>query len=319
MSGIELGWGLDVVLWFQSWRTPFVESLGLLFSLLGSTDFYLVVLPLIFWSIDERAGRRIGLFFLLSIWLNSALKMAWQRPRPYMASTEVTVPVSAIEPSYGIPSGHAQGTATMWGSIAVEAKRRWVTVIAIVYTLLMATSRLAIGVHYLQDAIAGLLIGGLLLGLYVWLEPRFGQWMAAQSLLIQIGVVVLGAGLLLILHPGLIPVSTPPSLTIPVSLDDILSWSVSPAASVLGAGIGFVLEYRYLRFNASGSWWKRSLRFILGLAGLAVLRYGLGALFEGLEPPLVFRLIRYSIIGLWIGFGAPWLFVKLNLARSAIT
>jgi hypothetical protein len=37
-------------------------------------------------------------------------------------------------------------------------------------------------------------------------------------------------------------------------------------------------------------------------------------LFEGLEPPLVFRLIRYGLIGLWVGFGAPWLFVKMRLA-----
>lgn len=319
MSGIELGWGLDVILWFQSWRTPFVESLGLFFSFLGSTDFYLVVLPLIFWSIDERAGLRVGLFFLLSIWLNSVFKMAWRRPRPYMVSTEVDVPPPAIEPSYGIPSGHAQGTATLWGAIAVEVKQRWVTVSVIVYTLMMAVSRMVIGTHYPQDVIAGLLIGGLLVGLYAWLEPKFNRWITAQSLLTQIGVVVLGVGFLLILHPGIIPVSIPPNLTILVTLDDVLSWPVSPAAALLGTGIGFALEYHYLRFDASGIWWKRALRFVLGMVGLAVLRFGLGALFEGLEPPLVFRLIRYSIIGLWIGFGAPWLFIKLNLARSAIT
>ena len=50
------------------------------------------------------------------------------------------------------------------------------------------------------------------------------------------------------------------------------------------------------------------------IAGVMALRYGLGALFDGLEPGMLFRLIRYTVIGLWLGLGAPWVFVKTGLA-----
>jgi hypothetical protein len=170
----------------------------------------------------------------------------------------------------------------------------------------------------LQDVITGILIGAGLLAFYAWLERPLGRWFQDQPLAFQIGLVVLIAAGMLAIHPGLIPVSTPPNLPRSFSLDDLMSPSVTPIAVILGAGIGFILEFRYLRFDASGAAWKRLLRFILGMAGLVALRFGLGALFADRQPLLVFRLIRYSIIGLWIGYLAPWLFVKLNLARSLL-
>jgi hypothetical protein len=54
---------------------------------------------------------------------------------------------------------------------------------------------------------------------------------------------------------------------------------------------------------------------VLGIAVLLVLYAGLKAAFAGLEPALLFRLIRYGLIGLWSGLGAPWAFVKLGLAE----
>jgi hypothetical protein len=46
-----------------------------------------------------------------------------------------------------------------------------------------------------------------------------------------------------------------------------------------------------------------------------VLRYGLKALSGDSWPVILFRLIRYSLIGFWAGFGAPLAFVKIGLAN----
>ena len=316
MSGMELGWGLDLILWIQSWRTPLVETLGLMLAALGSENFYVLVVPVIYWCIDASLGRRLSLFVLLSLWINSALKVTLKRPRPYMVSADVKVPVGAVDIGYGLPSGHAQTAVALWGAVAVEVKRNWVTIAVAVYVVLISVSRLLIGVHYVQDVAAGLLIGGVLLILYAWLEKSFGNWFQAQPLALQIGLVIMVAAAMLAIHPGLIPISMPPNMPYPLSLDDLLSPSVTPAAVVLGAGIGFILEYRYLHFNASGKAWKRLLRLSLGIVGVLILRLGLGSLFANLEPVWVFRLIRYALIGFWIGYLAPWLFVQLNLARS---
>ncbi len=302
MGLVETGWGLQVVLWFQSWRTPVVEAISLFFHYAGQEEFFLLVLPLVYWCIDEAFGRRLGIFFMLANWSNGWLKEWWRRPRPFQVSPQVRNVVT--ETSYGIPSGHAQNAATLWGAVALEAKRRWVTVLVILYVLLTAISRIVLGVHFPQDVIGGMVIGLALLGLYAWLEPKLSGWITEQRLWGQIGIVVAATALLLIIHPGLIPPSTP----------DALAGAVTPAASFLGLGIGFALEVRLVRFDAHGVWWKRIIRLMLGLAVVLALRLGLGALFEGLEPAILFRLIRYGLIGLWAALGAPWVFVKTRLA-----
>ncbi len=314
MTAVELGWGLDIILWFQSWRTPLIEVIGRLFHYAGSEEFYLTILPLIYWCADASFGRRFGPLFLISLWSNAWLKAWWQRPRPFMMSSQVRVPSGVEETSYGLPSGHAQGSTVLWGGIALEVKRRWALIVVVVYILLMAISRMVVGVHYPQDVLGGLLIGLIVLGLYIWLEPKISRWVKGQSLWTQIGLVVAAAALMLVIHPGLFPASSPPWLAQPVPYDEQVGGSVTPAASLLGLGIGFALEVRYSRFDARGVWWKRVLRFLLGLVGILALRFGLKELFDGWEPVLVFRLIRYSLIGLWAGFAAPWLFVTTKLA-----
>jgi hypothetical protein len=40
----------------------------------------------------------------------------------------------------------------------------------------------------------------------------------------------------------------------------------------------------------------------------------LRAAFNGLEPEQITRFMRYALMGLWSGLGAPWLFMRLKLA-----
>ena len=60
------------------------------------------------------------------------------------------------------------------------------------------------------------------------------------------------------------------------------------------------------------------LRYVLGLAGIAVFWFGLGAVFPRGEEflPILLRLLRYALVGLWIGAGAPVIFKKLGLAST---
>ncbi len=304
MGAIENGWGLDVILWFQSWRTPLSETFFLIFHYLGLEEFFLAALPLIYWCVNEAWGRRLTIFFMINAWLNALVKEAWGRPRPYQVSGQVNNVVE--ETSWGIPSGHAQNATVLFGAIALRVRQSWLTWLVVLYVLLMAISRMALGVHFPQDAIGGVLIGVLLLAIFVWAEPRLSVRLAAMSLWAQIGLTLLVAAIMLLIHPFLIP---------PTS-----QAGIEPGGTVIGTfvgmGIGFALEVRTSRFDARGAIWKRIVRYAIGLVGILALRFGLGAAFEGLEPDLVFRLIRYALIGFWAAFGAPWLFVKTGLARS---
>jgi hypothetical protein len=55
---------------------------------------------------------------------------------------------------------------------------------------------------------------------------------------------------------------------------------------------------------------------LLGVTLLLALRFGLKALSPETSASLqlALRFVRYAILGLWIGLGAPWLFIKLRLA-----
>jgi hypothetical protein len=77
-----------------------------------------------------------------------------------------------------------------------------------------------------------------------------------------------------------------------------------------------VLERRWIRFCAAGVWWKRTLRFLVGMVLLFGLWMGLRLGFQGLEPNFIFRVIRYVLVGLGSSAGAPWLFMRLRLADA---
>jgi hypothetical protein len=61
---------------------------------------------------------------------------------------------------------------------------------------------------------------------------------------------------------------------------------------------------------------QRVGRFVVGAIGLVVLYAGLKVVLPGEGEPFYFllRVVRYTLVGLWAGFGAPWLFLRLRLA-----
>jgi hypothetical protein len=90
--------------------------------------------------------------------------------------------------------------------------------------------------------------------------------------------------------------------------------TVTAGATLLGMGIGFALERRYLGFETDGPTWQRALRYALGILGMLILYAGLKAAFAALQSVLVWRFIRYALMGLWGSLGAPWAFTKVGLA-----
>lgn len=96
----------------------------------------------------------ISLFFTQAIvW---ALKVLVAYPRPFIALEDITPLVSAA-PFESFPSAHA--ALTMALAIAVLPYRKQLGHILIAFSLVVALSRLYVGVHYPLDIAAGLLIG----------------------------------------------------------------------------------------------------------------------------------------------------------------
>jgi membrane-associated phospholipid phosphatase len=291
MDGL-IQWGLAVVQWVQSFRSPILDPIFAITFYIGSEDFYFLLLPLVFWCLNKALGIRLGGLLVISKFLNFSFKDLFAQPRPYQVDDKLYAPFKTG--GYGIPSGHAQDTVTMWGYIATQLKTRAWWSLAIFLALFVGVGRLYTGDHFPQDVLVGWTFGILIVAAYAWLQPRAGQWLNKQSMPMQIALAIVIPLLLAALH-----------------------WT-SDTAKMTGIMLGFFaglpIEAQFVRFEVRGELWKQVVKFVLGVAILLALRFGLKAIFP--EQPL-FDLIRYAVMGLWASLGAPWLFVKTRLANTA--
>ena len=291
-------WGMQFIIAVQQMGGPFWDDFFKAVTFTGEEMFYLLFVPILFWAIDHRTAARVGFAFLISAYVNPILKDLFLQPRPY----ELNPLVADHEvPGSGMPSGHAQSSVFVWGTLAWQIGRGWVWGLAIIWMLLVGFSRIYLGVHFPHQVLAGWAVGAILLAFFILLDPRFEAWMVrrplSQQLLIAAGIPVLLA----------------------------LAWphndTVGSAAVMCGFGGGFVLMRRYCPFSAKGLWWQRVLRAVIGLAGLLALYIGLGLIApeKGTIADSLYyvtRFLRYGVFGLWISLGAPWFFNLLTPIRQ---
>jgi membrane-associated phospholipid phosphatase len=78
---------------------------------------------------------------------------------------------------HSFPSGHA-ARAILIASVSAGLGPAWLAVILFCWTPLVALARVAMGVHYLSDVLAGFLVGGLMgWAVLLWHQP-FLNWLA---------------------------------------------------------------------------------------------------------------------------------------------
>lgn len=290
-----LEWGVNVVLWLQQFSPAFDVFFKSL-TFFGDKEFYLLFLPLIYWCIDRRAGARLLFLLLVSVFINSAVKVFVNQPRPFHYDSRVKQIVEAY--GGGLPSGHTQNTVALWGCLAHRFRNKLLWILSGILIISVPLSRIYLGVHFPTDIIGGYVLGILLLLGFIWLVPRAEAWITDKGIKWQLGLAFMVPLVLIFISPG--------------GDRDCLT----AVSALWGFAVGMVLERRWIRFCAAGVWWKRTLRFLLGLVLLFGLWMSLRLGFQGLEPESVFRVIRYALVGLGGSLGAPWMFMRLKLADA---
>lgn len=164
-------------------------------------------------------GHRIGLsvtddpwrdcLFLFAIAVGSysltvVLKHAFALTRPLGAETAVPpswLPSMAdaayasmvTGDGYGFPSGHALKTTAVYGGAAVTLRvweRRRRVAVAVIVTVLVASSRVFLGVHYLADVFVGVAVGAAFLAVLVGVTGRH----PGRALVVATGLGLLAFG-----------------------------------------------------------------------------------------------------------------------------
>jgi undecaprenyl-diphosphatase len=107
-----------------------------------------------------RRHRRLALYVVVSVFgaelLSTTSKQVVDRVRPCVDA------LSGCPHNASFPSGHAVGAAAFWTAVAVLllpriGRKAWL--LAVVIPVVVAATRVLLGVHYPSDVVAGLLMG----------------------------------------------------------------------------------------------------------------------------------------------------------------
>jgi membrane-associated phospholipid phosphatase len=299
-------WGTDAILWVQSFRHPFFDALFQAATFLGEEEFFLIFLPFIYWCLNKQVGVGLTYIIMFSYYFNSLVKLTFRLPRP--SDPRLVFLRTETDPSF--PSGHAQGAVVSWGYLVTRFRHKIFSLMAVVLILLIAFSRIYVGVHFPQDVVGGLLIGLLLLVAYNWLVGTIERRRFDLPLPIKLTLSAVAPLALLFAHPFDIDGAYP------------AEFAATTMGTILGMSIGFVLEQEHIRFKVDGLWWKRGLRFILGMVLVLIFYLGLKVVFPeevSHSIAIALRMVRYSLVGFSMAFLAPWLFVATSLAERGET
>jgi membrane-associated phospholipid phosphatase len=312
---------LEVIHWLQT-NYPQLETALAFVSQLGRFEFYLALVPLLYWCIDKRFGKHVAYLLALSNIVNAMLKHALQLPRPYWLDSSVGL---AKDPQYGWPSNHTQTAAAIYLFVAYWARRTWVWLLALAFILLMVLSRIYLGLHFLHDAVGGVLLGLLVLGCYLlWLryyQDTFRNRILGQrllfSLLVPLTFTVVYFFLRLLLDAPDADVAWADFISAAerTSIEDV----TSGLGILFSLGVGFILEASRIHFLVDGSVLRRAARYLLGIAVTLLIWRGLALLLpdEPLWLALPLRFLRYWLAGMWVAYYAPAVFIRLRLAHAS--
>ena len=288
----------------ESIRTPLLDQLFLLISQLGGEIAFTAVILIALWCVNKRAG-----FWMFFSWgcgtaASQIVKAACKIPRPWVRDASLTPVEAALDgefaaTDYSFPSGHTQSALGLFGSLAVFARRKWVTICSVILVLLTGFSRLYLGVHTLTDIIGAICIGLAVVFLMAWLssleaEKPWISWVAC--------------GILAAVSAGLV---------IYASLSDLSDPAIAEAAKhgweMLGASIGLATAWQldrcWLHFETRAVWYIQIAKFAVGLV-FALL------IWRGLKQPLLNLFgghhiadgIRYLLLAVYAGFLYPLTF-----------
>lgn len=298
------------------------------FSELGTEEFFFIVLPLLYWSVDTALGLRVGMILATSNMFNYIFKVAFAGPRPYWVSSHVRA--LWPETSFGVPSGHAQHAMSVWGIIAASRRKVWIWIVCIFLIFMIGFSRMYLGSHFPHDVLLGWLIGAALLWIFNRYWDAAAAWLAGKSTRQQIGIAFLIT--LVFIAAGWTVTAFRSDYELPLSMvDNALRGAdevpdpvdangiFTASGSFFGLAAGLAWMNSMGGYQASGPVWKRALRYVVGLVGVLIFWMGLGAVFPRGDGLLVYalRFIRYTLVGWWVTGGAPWLFQHFNLTTPS--
>ena len=293
-------------------RNPFFDWLFSLITHIGEETVFLVLALVFFWCVSKREGYFILITGLVGTVINQAAKLIFKIPRPWVRDPAFSIVESARAEAtgYSFPSGHTQNTAGTFGAIGRYSKRTPVRIISVVIIVLVAFSRMYLGVHTPLDVCVSLAVAAaLVFSLYPLFSTeermnRFMPYVIGASVLLSSGLVLY---VFLMSSEGVDPHN--------------LASGMKNASTLFGCTAAMIAVYfldkKYIKFETDAAWYAQIIKLVLGLLGVLAIK-------AGLSSPLVWifgneyiaRGVRYFLIVMFAG--AVWPLTFKFFARLKI-
>ena len=293
----------------QEMRTPFLDAIMALVTRLGEETIFMVVAIVVFWCVSKVGGYYLLSVGFLGTVMNQFLKMLFRIPRPWVLDPNFDIVESAREAAtgYSFPSGHTQSAVGTFGGLARMTKKNWLRWVLVVLVLLVAFSRMYLGVHTPLDVGVSLGIGAVLV-LVLWPLVRSAEEKPARMLWVLLGMLACSVAFLLFMEIYQFPADTDAH-----NLESAVANAWKLSGATVGMLIACWLDQKYIRFETKAIWWVQLIKVAVGLALVVAIkaglkaplialighagaanavRYGLMVLFAGAVWPLAFPLLR---------------------------
>lgn len=173
-------WEPTLMIWLQNLLGDMGAAIAAYVTMLGEETVMVAILGFIYWCYDKKFGVFVGTNLMVGLVANPMIKNIFLRYRPYMVHSEVKClkPVhegdlyDPLLQGYSFPSGHTSNSSTMYFSLPVYEKKKWLVVLGILMPFLVGLSRVCLGVHYPTDVMAGWLLGAVVVALMSFLQTK---------------------------------------------------------------------------------------------------------------------------------------------------
>lgn len=300
---------MDILYALEKIRTPFWNGVMSAVTQLGGEVIFIVAAVVVFWCVSKWEGYYLMTIAFCGTVLNQFLKLICRVPRPWVRDPNFTIVESARAEAtgYSFPSGHTQNAIGLFGGMARWGGRRWVRLGLTALALVIAFSRMYLGVHTPADVgVSLVLAAALVLGLYPLMrraqeKPQYMGYVLAAML------VVSGTFVVFVEAYGF-----------PADMDaENLASGIGNAWKMLGAVAGmtlaWLLDRRYIHFETQAVWWVQVIKVAVGMALLLAIK-------SGLKAPLLALLgheglaggVRYFLLVLVAGAVWPLVFRPMS-------
>lgn len=297
-------WLMDMLRAIAEIRTPFLDKFMNIISMLGQETIFMLFALVIFYCVSKREGYKYLFAFNFGVLINQFLKLFFRIPRPWIIDSDFEIVELAREGASGwsFPSTHAMSAPMLYGGVAMQFKKRRHYIAAGIFVLLVAFSRMYLGVHTLLDVGVGLILGTLILIFSSKLFDKYGG---------SVTFINLALGISTAFTLVLVIVSAASD-----SQADAYAGSLKNACALFGMAFGVfcgnLVERKFINFDTKSVWWVNIIKVGLGFGILLGLRAALKPLFALITDSPFIDIARYAVIG-FVSVGVyPACFKLLN-------